>query len=52
MNQKAIIKVNHRTELTKNASGDIFLKKKSAADKIAKIFTSIIIVFISLRVIK
>lgn len=52
MNQKAIIKVNQRTELTKKARGDIFLKKKSPADKIAKTFTSMIIVFISFRVIK
>ncbi len=52
MNQNAIIKVNHKTELTKKAKGEIFLKKKSAADNMAKTFTSIIIVFISLRVIK
>ena len=52
MNQKAIISVNHKTELTKNASGDIFLKKKRAADKMAKTFTSMIMIFISLRVIK
>jgi hypothetical protein len=52
MNQKAIIKINHNSEPTKKANGDIFLKKKSAAEVMAKIFTSIIISRISLRVIK
>ncbi len=52
MNQKAIIKVNHNRDPTKKARGDTFLKKKSAAEVIAKIFTSIIISRISLRVIK
>ena len=50
--ENKIIKENHKIALTKNASGVIFLKKKSAADTIENIFTNIIIIFISLRVIK
>ncbi len=51
-NQKAIIKPNHKIELIKKAKGDIFLKKNSPAESIANTFTSIIITFISRRVIK
>ena len=51
-NQNRIIMINHKTELIKKAKGDIFLKKNSAADRIAKTFTIIIITLISLRVIK
>lgn len=50
--QKAIIKVNHKTELSKKASGDIFLRKNNAAETMANKFTTIIIIFISRRVIK
>ena len=51
-NQNAIINVNHKKELSKNETGDIFLKKNKAADTMANIFIRIIIIFISLRVIK
>jgi hypothetical protein len=51
-NQKIIININHNTELIKKALGDTRLKKNNPADTIAKTFTSIIIIFISRRVIK
>jgi hypothetical protein len=51
-NQKVIINENHSTALIRNAKGEIFLKKNNAADTMANTFTSIIITFISLRVIK
>jgi hypothetical protein len=44
--------MNHKAELNKKARGDIFLKKKSAADKMANTFTSTIMILISFRLIK
>ena len=44
--------INHNRELIKKAKGDIFLKKNSAADKMAKTFTITIITLISFLLMK
>ena len=50
--QNAIINENHNIELSKKAIGEIFLKKKNAAETMANKLTKTTINFISLRVIK
>jgi hypothetical protein len=50
--QKDIMRANHNNELTKNATGDTFLKKKKEAETIANTLTRIIIALISSLLIK
>jgi hypothetical protein len=51
-NQKASIIANHKTELTKNAMGETFLKKNNPAEIIENTFTTMIIILISCRLKK
>lgn len=51
-NQNKIIIENHKAELNKNATGEIFLKKNNAAEINANTFTKIINTFISFLLIK
>ncbi len=52
INQKEIIRMNHKNELPKNSYADTFLKKYKPAATMAKTFTNIIMILISFLVIK